>query len=180
MSKLVSYEDLEQRVSDYLANCISLKNVCFYYFLSEVFNAKRLYKITQTYIDRCFQQVAHTNGYLELGCKCVMKIVKSSQLNITSELSVLKAIIFWVGHKHVERKCLFEKLFSQVRLHLLPVKTLKELKFGMARFSNEKHIEEMFEKTISIKKQTRTSITKDIVFATKIITPYSALDKAQK
>ena len=152
VSKLVSYEDLEQRVSDYLANCISLKNVCFYYFLSEVFNAKRLYKITQTYIDRCFQQVAHTNGYLELGCKCVMKIVKSSQLNITSELSVLKAIIFWVGHKHVERKCLFEKLFSQVRLHLLPVKTLKELKFGMARFSNEKHIEEMFEKTISIKK----------------------------
>ena len=152
VSKLVSYEDLEQSVSGYLVNCMSLRNVCFYYFLSEVFNARKLYKITQSYIERCFQQVAHTNGYLELSYKFVMKIVKSSELNITSELSVLKAIVSWVGHKHVERNCSFEKLLLQIRLQLLPVKTLKELKFDMARFSKEKHIEEIFEKTIKLKK----------------------------
>ena len=144
--KFLSITKGEKTCCEYLTKRISLKNVCFYFYFSEVLKLKKLNKASTRYIHKHFQQVAETEEFLELEYKYLTKILRSSKLNVTSELSVLNTVNSWVSHNKKSRSTFFIKLLSYVRLHLLPPFALNELKCTTAWFSKLKGFKSAVEK----------------------------------
>ena len=134
MSKKISSRAIEDCCSNYLIEKISLNTVCFFYYISKLHKARKLKLATKRYIERCFEYVIRTTEFLDLKYEHLKSILKSSKLNITTELSVLNAIDVWVKHRIDERSTFIMDLLPKVRLQLLPIVTLNELKLSRDYF----------------------------------------------
>ena len=151
LSKSLSLKNIESICFDYINECITLKNVCFYYYLSQILKVKKLKKVTLRCIEQCFEQVVQTEEYLHLEYHHVIKIFKSSQLNVSSELGLLNAIEKWIKYKNEQRIIFAMKLLTTIRLHLLPIVSLKELTQSANFFSQFHAFKAAVEKTIGNK-----------------------------
>ena len=61
--KFLSITKGENACCKYLTKRISLNNVCFYFYLSEVLKLEKLNKASTRYIHKHFQQVAETEDF---------------------------------------------------------------------------------------------------------------------
>ena len=121
-------------------------------YIWKLYKARKLKLATKRYIERCFEYVIRTTEFLDLKYEHLKSILKSSKLNITTELSVLNAIDVWVKHRIDERSTFIMDLLPKVRLQLLPIVTLNELKLSKDYFYNLERFSKYVDKVIKKKK----------------------------
>ena len=117
----------EKGMLNYAKTKVNAQNVSFYYKLSGVFDLKSFSNATFSLIERFFTTVAGSQNFFQLDFDLVRKILKSSQLHITSELEVFDAAESWISQNSRKRKELAQSLLQTVRLPLLSKAQLNSL-----------------------------------------------------
>ena len=125
--KLLVENNLRKDIFNNAKEQANTRNVTLYYKLSHVFNLAELSHVTFRHIERCFTTVAKTQNFFQLDFDLVIKILKSSQLHVTSELEVFHAAEKWVSYESGKRRELALSLLQTVRLPLLSDPALNRL-----------------------------------------------------
>jgi len=115
---------------------LTVKNACFFYQLSKTFHNKPLRKRAFNFIKVWFELVCKTDNFLHLDYNLVVECLASPQLNITSELQVLKAAEAWIKYDINERCPFRSKILSKIRIHLLHNTTIYKLMNESSLFSS--------------------------------------------
>ena len=118
---------------------VNLENVATYYQLAEVFNLTNVARETSRLISSCFQAVSGSKNFLQLDFSSVIKILSSSELQVDSELEVMAAAHAWLTHNYDERIKFTEKLFTKIRISLLPDEVLKKI-FSKPHFTRSAYV----------------------------------------
>ena len=114
-------EELENMVCSFIQKEINIENsIALYQFI----RSPKFSKLCKRYIDCSFLMVAESKNFLQLSYDAVLKILSSSQLNITSEIEVFRSADKWISYDFVDRIKYAKLLLSKVRLHLLPNEAL--------------------------------------------------------
>ena len=105
---------------------LNSENVATYYHMATFFNLN-FTEVCLNYTERYFTIVAESESFLHLDFKCVKEILSSSELDITSELEVLKAAESWIAKDYKNRSKYAKDLLLLVRLHLLSLPVLESI-----------------------------------------------------
>ena len=112
LNKLFLNNDEDISFNDHLMDTINVFNVAIFYKLAGIYSLANLTEGCFSFIQRCFTMVATTTNFLELGYNYVMKILSSSEVNVTSELEVFNVVENWVNYDKKERKQHFYNLLK--------------------------------------------------------------------
>ena len=93
--------------------------------LTRLFKLSSSYKAMFNLIERSFTIIADTDSFMNLEFNILVKILRSSQLLITSELQVYNSASKWLSYKIEERSKFAKDLLLTVRFPLLSDSTLK-------------------------------------------------------
>ena len=96
-----------------------------FYNLTVFFKLNNLSKFTLSYIQRCFTMTVDTENFLNLEFRSVAKILSCSELNVTSELKIFKAVQTWINYNSEKRNKFGKDLLLKVRIPLLSENELK-------------------------------------------------------
>ena len=112
---------------------INHKNESKHNFISLFFQLSSIYNLVDFrnealyYIHRWFTVIAKTENFQQLDFNSVIKILSSSELNISSELEVFNASNFWLSCENFDRHKFIKKLFLKTRFPLLSDHVTKSL-----------------------------------------------------
>ena len=126
-SGLLIRENLKLEISESIINKLSTNNVLLFLTLGGTFSLPNLFEASLNYSFRCFTIITGTQNFSELSFAILARILKSSQLRVTSELEVFDAVDFWVGCESRERLKFAKSLLLKVRLPLLSRHALKSV-----------------------------------------------------
>ena len=118
-SKLLLNKEANIITCEQIVEKISAENVATFYQLAKYFNLQKLLKICFSYIERCFTMFVESLNFLELEFTFVAKILRSSNLEITSELEVFEGADTWLRYNKIKRSKFAKDLLLKVRLPLL-------------------------------------------------------------
>ena len=127
LNKLSFNENVSIIASTAIKEKLQVKNAASVYHFSNLFRLQSLHKTTLRYIECCFTAVGDTESLLELEYKFISKILKSSELSITSEIEVLQFVDRWLNHNIEERSKYAKDLLLKVRVSLLSKDTIRHL-----------------------------------------------------
>ena len=119
LNKLIIDEETNTKISKHIKAKISVQNVPFYHSIAKVYNLSSVSSFSTSYIARCFTMVVDAQNFLYLDFEVVAKILKSSDLNIHTEVEVFNAAINWINNNIDRRRKYSKKLLSIVRLPLV-------------------------------------------------------------
>jgi len=72
--------------------------------LQNVFGLKELISSAKTYILAQFSVLAKTKDFLNLSRDIIKMFISSTEIDVSAEEDVFRAILTWNGHKESERK----------------------------------------------------------------------------
>ena len=104
IGKLHTENKFDEGMLNYAKEKLNERNVAFYYKLSCIFSLTSLSHAAFRLIQRCFTTVARTQNFHQLDFDHVIKILKSSQLHIASELEVFDAAENWISRNNGKGK----------------------------------------------------------------------------
>ena len=119
--------DEDKKLSEYIDDKITFKNVSTFYQLAKLNKLSNLAETYFSYIERCFSMVAETQNFLELEFNLIGKILESPELSVHSELEVLNAANNWLKHNIEDRSKFAKQLLLTVRLPLFADHALKNV-----------------------------------------------------
>ena len=131
-----------------MINKLTTKNVLLFLTLGGTFSLPNLFKASLNYSCRCFTIINGTQNFSELSFAILARILKSSQLRVTSELEVFDAVDFWVGCESRERLKFAKSLLLKVRLPLLSRHALKSVLKRTAHVDCAEVINDVLNETI--------------------------------
>ena len=129
LNSILYEKSLERNVAHYIKNKINKNNFTFYRKLAGVFKVPTLLKASLNFIERWFTVVAETPNFSTLDFNVVKTILKSSELDLTSEVQVLNAVDYWVGSNVENRSKFAAELLLNVRFSSISLLELKSV-FG--------------------------------------------------
>ena len=129
---------MSNRISEISKENLSAENAAVLYPLASLFNLTNLKKASYEYLERCFTIIVDDKNFIELEHTHVLRLLKSSELLITSEIEVYNAANRWLNHNIDERSKYAKNLLLKVRLTLLSDETIRLLLSGSAYFSRDK------------------------------------------
>ena len=106
---------------------LNFQNFAAYFRVSNLFYFRGTAESVLRCIERFFTKFAETDDFMQLDFNDVLKILSSSELNVTSEQEVFFAADKWMSHDSLQRSRFAEKIFLKIRSHLLSRQTLKRL-----------------------------------------------------
>ena len=121
------------KICEYIQGKTAIENVLFFYSLS-ITKQFIYYKIDTVsasllkYIERCFPMLVESKDFLHLDFSVVAKILRSSELNVDSEVEVVKAANDWFQHNIVARGKFAKQLLLKIRVPLLTEHALNYIK----------------------------------------------------
>ena len=126
--KNVFYNE-KQKLStfNFIEKNMSTLNVVLFCMVAYIFKIPILSNFTMRYIERHFTMVAGTQNFMFLDFLTVKRILRSSELHLTSEVQVFNAVNEWISCDIEERSKFAISLLSEVRLSLLSKHNLKSL-----------------------------------------------------
>ena len=134
-NKLLLEENIHSKVNKAFIKKINITNVLDLYQLTKLYYIPSVHEKAFSYIQRNFTMLAATESFLGLDFSCVLKILKSSKLFITSEREVFNAANEWLMSDVGERRVHAKHLLLAVRLPLLPSGALRQLADEFQTFS---------------------------------------------
>ena len=126
-NKLLLNDSIQHITAGNIKDKINFANASTHYQLSAIFNIRIIAKMTSDYIQRCFTKIAETENFLQLDVVFLNKILSSSQLSVSSELDVFRAVNQWLECGGSDRHRFAKDLFLKVRFPLLPDRVLRNL-----------------------------------------------------
>ena len=163
ISGILLDKNIENQVIKLIKEKINLQNVALYYQFADAFKLRALVKETFRYIERCFTMVCKTKTFLQLDFTHVNMIINSCQLDVCSEVEVLKAADDWVSFSFDERRKFAKDLLLKVRLNLLsdPVLTqlfCEKLYSSVFRKIEECNMLEVLQEVLQTKSKDKSSV----------------------
>ena len=126
-NKLSLNENAVSPICKFLKEKLQIKNAASIYQFVNMFNLSSLENSALSYIERLFTIVSDNDSFLDIEYNLISKIFASSELLVTSEIEVYKAVERWLNHKFEERSKHAEDLLLKVRLPLLSTNTIRHL-----------------------------------------------------
>ena len=157
-NKIYLDENVESKLCSFIKNTLNTKNVLSFYLLTKLFKLTSFSKTTFSYIERSFTMIAESKDFVELDFIRVVKILRSSELLISSELEVYDSANTWLSYNLTERSKFAKELLLTVRFPLLSDATLNYLLYRSSSFSEITECYELFKKI---------SESKEVVFQDK-------------
>ena len=128
LNKLMLNERKNRKISKYTKEKFNKDNVLTFYSLAKYYNLATISELSLLYIERCFPMVVGTQNFLHLCFNFVTKVLKSSKLNIHSEVEIVYAVITWLKYNSKERsKYAKQLLLKVVRFNLISEDALKQI-----------------------------------------------------
>ena len=124
LSDIFLNKNIKSKITRLFQSKVSFENVIFYNYVARKFFLHLLATYSLRYIQRCFSDVAKTENFTQIDFTAVKKLLSSPELNITSELEIMKAADTWISYNYDERSKFAKDLLLTVRLYLLPDETL--------------------------------------------------------
>ena len=151
-NKLILDENVDTKLCKIVEDKCKNHSVMTCHQLTKLFELSSLDKAIFSYIERSFTMLADTDSFLELDFIHIVKILKSSQLLITTELEVYNAASKWLSYNITERSKFAKDLLLTVRFPLLSDSTLK---FILGKHSSFLEINESYKilQTIAVNKE---------------------------
>ena len=118
-NKLTLIKETKTEIIKYIQDKIEFKNVTTFFQLVKVFNLTDCSTTALKYIERYFTMLVESNSLIELDYDLFVKIVRSSELNVDTEIEVFQAANKWLSHNIAERSKFATELLLKVRLTLL-------------------------------------------------------------
>ena len=135
ISKLCLNENMRNEICKIIKEKLQIQNVAPFYQVAKIFNLTTVHRETFSCIKFCFTMLVDTPNFLELDFTNLSKILRSSELSLTSEREVYHAAENWLKHNFEERRKFAVQLLLTVRLPLLSEHTLKYLTDNSSSFS---------------------------------------------
>ena len=139
-NKKMLNENVEHKTAEFINNSLlNLRNSSACFHFGNTLRLPKLSEFTLQYIERCFTTIVETNGFLQLDCIDMLKILSSSELQVSSELEVFSAANAWISYDFAGRKKDAENIFLKIRFLLLSRHALENI---LCNFSSFHKIEE--------------------------------------
>ena len=113
---------------------LSTKNAAFLYPLACLFNLTCLKSAPFEHLERFFTIIVDDKNFIELEYTYSLRLLKSSELLITTEIEVYNTAKKWLNHKNDESSKYAKNLLLKVCLELLSDETIGHLLSGSAYF----------------------------------------------
>ena len=110
-NKIFLKEDVENKIRKTIENKVNVNNAAVLYNFSTLYNLSSLSKLTLCIIQRCFQLIADSQKFLELGFTSFVKIISCNELNCDSELEVFRIADRWLSYNIKERSKYMRDIF---------------------------------------------------------------------
>lgn len=94
-------------------NCFKIWSIADQYAVID------LMRYAEAFVFRRFEEIAETPDFLKLSGHQLGVILKSNDLNVSSEEDVFNALMRWVRHDANQRKLAFKSLFNNIRLQFI-------------------------------------------------------------
>ena len=114
-------------INKVLIKKLTLNNACIHFNIFKLNHHLNTRTCVLKYIERWFTTIVKKKKQVELSFDLVKEIFSSSQLNVSSEVEVLKAADAWLKYDIDKRFKFAIKLIKTIRLPLIPVADLKKL-----------------------------------------------------
>ena len=141
-SKIFLNKDSTNKTENHITNKINYKNVAIFLKLSDLYKLCNVAKFAFNYIDGCLTFFAETKSFLNLEFKYVVKMLSSSNLNVTSEIEVFNIADNWITFNSEDRHVHAKDLLLKIRL---PVLSDAALEYVLNKKSSFRQVEECLE-----------------------------------
>ena len=133
-------KNVETKLGDFIAKTINLDNISKFFDLVKLLKVSSYTKQVNklSYITRCFTMASETQCFLELDYAVAIKIISSSNLQVTSEIEIFDAADCWIRYNIEERKQHAINLLLQVRFPLLSDHAIKYILQKNSSFNDVK------------------------------------------
>ncbi|XP_077296731.1 kelch-like protein 25 [Arctopsyche grandis] len=119
-AEILKMQSLLQTCENLLKTAIDIDNCCLVTKFGNA-NSKILAK---EFIEFNFNEVSLTEEFLNIEFNILLDILKSDNLNVTSETTVFSSVKRWVQYDYPKRKDHLHSLYEFIKLPLLPIETL--------------------------------------------------------
>lgn len=119
VSCILQIDEVKDACSEFMkhqlhpSNCLGIRS------FAEGHGCNELYKIADAFTKERFVDVVKSQEFVFLNAECVGQLLKSEDLNVTSESQIFEALCVWAEHDEQSRKRYLAKLLGFVRLPLL-------------------------------------------------------------
>ncbi|XP_068702391.1 kelch-like protein 5 isoform X2 [Montipora capricornis] len=119
VSCILQIDEVKDACSEFMkhqlhpSNCLGIRS------FAEGHGCNELYKIADAFTKERFVDVVKSQEFVFLNAECVGQLLKSEDLNVTSESQIFEALCVWAEHDEQNRKRFLAKLLGFVRLPLL-------------------------------------------------------------
>ena len=116
---ILQVEEVKEACSEFMKHQLHPSNCLGIRAFAEGHGCHGLFKLADSYTKENFVEVVRNQEFLLLNPDCMLELLSSDDLNVSSESQVLEALCIWARHDLEKRKKLLPKLLGFVRLPLL-------------------------------------------------------------
>jgi hypothetical protein len=110
---------LKDHCEQFITREISVENCSLFLSAADRFNCSELRQLCIDFVLRNFELVAETKHFLGLAPECLLDIVRSDELLISSEERLFQVLKRWLSHDEKQRNHLLSELLMHVRFPLM-------------------------------------------------------------
>ena len=110
---------VQQSCERYLSTHLCAANVVGIHYFAQAHSCSKLSVTAKEYLEKNFTKVCLEDEFVSLSHLQIGDLISSSELNVSTEVTVFEAVLRWVEHSENERSMHLAYLLHHVRLHLL-------------------------------------------------------------
>ncbi|XP_013910197.1 PREDICTED: kelch repeat and BTB domain-containing protein 12 [Thamnophis sirtalis] len=153
-------EDVFSQCQTYMMDHIEASNSIGIYYFAKHIGAEELSERARKYLYQHFTEVSQQEEILEVEAQQLLSLIRSDDLNVSREESILDLVLRWVNHSRKLRADHLIELLKQVRLVLVSPSFLVEArKRNTVLLSNSKCFEMIEGALETIKKSNQPSLS---------------------
>lgn len=123
LSHEYGFVELENAISDFLKNTLSIRNVCVIYDTANLFQLSQLAEVCRTFIDRQALEVIRSEAFFSLSIVTLKDIIKRDSF-CAPEIDIFRAVCEWAKRNSSHSSEVVKEIISCIRLPLISTNDL--------------------------------------------------------
>ena len=123
LSHEYGFVELENAISDYLKNVLSIRNVCVIYDTANLFQLSQLADVCRTFIDRQAQEVIRSESFYGLSVSTLKEMISRDSF-CAPEIEIFRAVCEWSQRNSSQCPELLKEIMDCIRLPLISTNDL--------------------------------------------------------
>lgn len=145
-SHFLRIKQVREACIQFLAKRIDASNVIDVHELSETLDISMLYELSSRYIGKNFEEFSKSESFLNTPYPWIREIISRDELDVSSEETVVEAILKWVKVSLPERGPIMHKLIREVRVSFLPTEYWMKLSASEELIHNSVHCRDFIDR----------------------------------